>query len=54
MAAELVRRQVGVIVATGGTAVIRAAKTATTTIPIAFLAAEDPVRMSYGSDITPS
>jgi putative ABC transport system substrate-binding protein len=45
LAAEVVRRQVSVIVATGGPASPMAAKAATTTIPIVFLASEDPVRL---------
>ena len=45
LVAELVRRQVAVIVTSGGLAVSFAAKAATTIIPIVFLASEDPVRL---------
>ena len=42
---ELVRKQVADIVATGGTASALTAKAATTTIPIAFVVGDDPVRL---------
>ena len=52
MATDLVRRKVAVLVSTGGSPSITAAKAAATTIPIVFTTGSDPVRLGLVTSLS--
>jgi putative ABC transport system substrate-binding protein len=52
LAADLVRRRVGIMVATGALPVALAAKAATSTIPIVFAIGGDPVQLGFVANLS--
>jgi putative ABC transport system substrate-binding protein len=52
LAASLVRQRVTTIVASGGVAPVRAAKAATSTIPVVFSIGDDPVRLGIVASLS--
>jgi len=52
MAADLVRRNVAVLVSTGGAPSVIAAKAATATIPIVFTIGTDPIRLGFVTSLS--
>jgi ABC-type uncharacterized transport system substrate-binding protein len=52
MAADLVHRKVAVLISTGGSPSVAAAKAATSTIPIVFTSGVDPIRFGYVTSLS--